>query len=152
MWGAITDPLCIEDRSLLIYFERIVFCLTCLKAKLWIRLVCYPYAYLSSWPVKLLIQKSLASLRLHLNRWVIICLVLFWVSALGAALGRVTEFLETTDDIRARYGPHGVSSFDSFKKNDWIRYKDAHRRLYRWYTHVDHCSWRGFEMRGFWDI
>lgn len=51
-------------------------------------------------------------------------------AALGDALGRVTEFLDTTDDIRARYGPDGVTSFDSFKKNDWIRHKGAQIAAY----------------------
>ncbi len=46
-------------------------------------------------------------------------------AALGDALGRVTEFLDNTDDIRARYGPDGVTSFDSFKKNDWIWHNGA---------------------------
>ena len=40
-------------------------------------------------------------------------------AALGDALGRVTEFIDTTDKIYQRY-PKGVSSFNDFKKDDWV--------------------------------
>ncbi len=41
-------------------------------------------------------------------------------AALGDALGRVTEFIDTTKKIHAKYGPQGVTDFSSFKKDDWV--------------------------------
>ncbi len=41
-----------------------------------------------------------------------------YASAYGDALGRVTEFIPTTEGIFNKY-PNGVSSFDDFTKEDW---------------------------------
>lgn len=41
-----------------------------------------------------------------------------FASAIGDALGRVTEFISTTEDIFKKY-PQGVTSFNSFTKADW---------------------------------
>ena len=41
-------------------------------------------------------------------------------AALGDALGRVTEFMSTTDAIYKKYGSEGVTSFADFHKNDWV--------------------------------
>ena len=47
-------------------------------------------------------------------------------AAVGDALGRVTEFIDTTDGIHKKYGSKGVTSFASFKKRDWIDGKAAY--------------------------
>ena len=41
-------------------------------------------------------------------------------AALGDALGRVTEFIDTTNKIHKKYGKLGVTSFKSFKNSDWV--------------------------------
>lgn len=41
-------------------------------------------------------------------------------AAIGDALGRVTEFCDTTSYIQQIYGSQGLSSFNQFKKTDWI--------------------------------
>ena len=41
-------------------------------------------------------------------------------AALGDALGRVTEFIETTEAITRKYGPKGVTSFKNFTPGDWV--------------------------------
>ncbi len=41
-------------------------------------------------------------------------------AALGDALGRVTEFIESTEKIKKAYGSAGVTSFRSFKEKDWV--------------------------------
>lgn len=46
-------------------------------------------------------------------------------AALGDALGRVTEFIDTIDAIKKKYGPSGVSSFESFKSSDWYTHSLA---------------------------
>lgn len=41
-------------------------------------------------------------------------------AAIGDALGRVTEFIETTEAIKLKYGPQGITSFKSFNPGDWV--------------------------------
>ena len=41
-------------------------------------------------------------------------------AAMGDALGRVTEFIDTTKTIHDIYGPLGVTSFCGFKEYDWV--------------------------------
>lgn len=41
-------------------------------------------------------------------------------AAIGDALGRVTEFCDTTSYIQQKYGSQGLASFNQFKKQDWI--------------------------------
>ncbi|MBA3751322.1 ADP-ribosylglycohydrolase family protein [Candidatus Dependentiae bacterium] len=50
-------------------------------------------------------------------------------AALGDALGRVTEFIDTTEEIQRKYGQKGVTSFNDFKKNDWITHPLTHERI-----------------------
>lgn len=44
-------------------------------------------------------------------------------AAIGDALGRITEFLDTTDEIKYYYDSQGLTSLDQFKKTDWINGK-----------------------------
>lgn len=41
-------------------------------------------------------------------------------SAIGDALGRLTEFEDTMDKIQEKYGPQGLKSFNQFKRKEWI--------------------------------
>lgn len=45
------------------------------------------------------------------------------ISAVGDALGRVTEFIDTTFKIQQKYGAQGITSFADFKPNDVIHNK-----------------------------
>lgn len=41
-------------------------------------------------------------------------------SAVGDALGRITEFEDKTEEIHEKYGVHGLQSFDQFECYDWV--------------------------------
>ena len=47
-----------------------------------------------------------------------------FASAIGDALGRVTEFIPSVDRIFAKY-PNGVKTFKDFQKSDWLRVPSA---------------------------
>jgi ADP-ribosylglycohydrolase len=50
-------------------------------------------------------------------------------AALGDALGRVTEFIDTTDAIKEKYGKQGVTSFESFTYNDWVVHPQSKQKI-----------------------
>lgn len=41
-------------------------------------------------------------------------------AAVGDALGRITEFIDSTSEIKYKYGSKGLTSFAQFKKHHWI--------------------------------
>ena len=49
-------------------------------------------------------------------------------AVVGDALGRVTEFIETTDAIALKYGAKGISSFKDFTPGDWIMHPYSQNR------------------------
>ena len=53
-------------------------------------------------------------------------------AAMGDALGRVTEFIDTSDRIHQLYGPLGVRSFNDFKGKDWLH--DSYGKKFAAYT------------------
>ncbi|HLJ31595.1 MAG TPA: ADP-ribosylglycohydrolase family protein, partial [Candidatus Babeliales bacterium] len=63
-------------------------------------------------------SSQLFSIEKSKDHYISVLTASMWAGGIGDALGRVTEFIESTDLIFKRY-PYGVRSYNDFLVDDW---------------------------------